>query len=371
MKRILHVVGCLERGGTEAFLMNHYRVLDTSRYQFDFLVFREKDYPYLSEIRQRGGRVFFVEPPSRDRIGRFLREAVACIRENGPYLAVHSHVNVENAWVMAAAKLAGVPRRISHSHDTTGMGGGPAVACYRVFQALLIKGCANGYLACSPEAGSYLYGKAFFRKKGRVIHNGIDVDLFQSAPEPALADLRQAWGIGPETFVVGNITRFEPKKNQLFALEVFQQLLKTRPDSLLILGGPDGGQLEQVKAGARQMGIMDRVRFIGPRSDVPLCLQVLDRYLFPSLYEGLGIVLLEAQAARCPCIVSGEVPREGDMGLGLVDYVSLKESPRHWADRLLAPYPHVSTGQIRQAFAQKGYAIRQSMEQLLEIYEKT
>lgn len=371
-KRILHVVGCLERGGTEAFLMNHYRVLDTSHYQFDFLVFREKDYPYLEEIRQRGGRVFFVEPPSRTRILPFLRQAVACIRDNGPYLAVHSHVNVENAWVMVAAWLAGAPRRISHSHATIGKEGSFPVVCYRAFQTRLIKDFATDYLACSPQAGAYLYGESFFHKKGQVIHNGIDVDAFAPAPEGELDALRREFGIPPDTFVVGNITRFDPKKNQMFALEVFRDILQQRPQSLLLLGGPDGGQLEEVCQRTGELGLSDRVRFIGPRKDVPQCLQLMDCYLFPTQYEGLGIVLLEAQAAGCPCVTSTEVPRETDMGLELVTYLPLTEGPGPWTQAVLSSRKtELPREQILTAFAQKGYAIRQSLEQLLRIYEKT
>ena len=123
MKRILHVVSCLERGGTEAFIMNHYRMIDRTKYQFDFLVFHKKDYPYTEEIHNLGGRIFFCTPPSVGKIFSSIREMVKCMKTNGPFCAVHSHINIENAWIMVAAKIAGIPVRVSHSHDTKGKEG--------------------------------------------------------------------------------------------------------------------------------------------------------------------------------------------------------------------------------------------------------
>lgn len=159
MTRVLQVVSCLELGGTEAFIMNHYRAMDPEVCQFDFMVFLEKDYPYLEEIRRMGGRVFFSGPPALGHIGAFLKSACRIMRENGPYDAVHSHVNIANGWVLLAAAMCGVPVRVSHSHDTKGNEEPLPVRIYRCFEALLIKACATRMLACGQEAGEYLYGK--------------------------------------------------------------------------------------------------------------------------------------------------------------------------------------------------------------------
>lgn len=366
MKRILHVVACLERGGTEAFIMNHYRALDRREYQFDFLVFREKEYPYTAEIRSLGGRIFFVTAPSVRNVGRFLKEAVPIM---AGYDAIHSHVNIENAWVMAAAARSGVRVRVSHSHDTTGKEGTLPVRAYRAFQERLIKAHATHFLACSHDAGNYLYGEAFFARHSAVIHNGIHVERFTDAAVDN--DLRQALGLTESPLVIGNITRFEPKKNQLFAVDIFASVLKKRPDSVLLLGGPDGGSLEAVQEKVRALGIADKVRFLGPRDDIPACLKLMDVYLFPSLYEGLGIALLEAQAAGRRCVASTGVSREADMGLGLVRYLDLSQPPEIWADCILSETKRpAGREQILDAFAQKGYSIQQSLQELRKIYDQ-
>lgn len=373
MKRVLHVVSCLERGGTEAFIMNHYRMLDRSAYQFDFLVFHKKEYPYLEEIKSLGGRVFFCAPPSSRNIPGSIREMIACMKETGPYCAVHSHINIENAWVMTAAALAGIPVRVSHSHDTKGMEGNLPTRVYRRFQCLLIKLFATRYAACGNAAGRYLYGERLFRRKGIVIHNGIDIERFLSVPEQEIAGLKTEFSLpercGP---ILGNITRFEDKKNQMFAVEVFRQLLNRYPNAVFLLGGPDGGKLEQVKQKVTALGLEGNVRFVGERRDIPACLKLIDIYLFPSLYEGLPIALLEAQAAGCFCASSANVSRESDMGIGQAAFFDLQESAEQWADRIQKAFmerTQPAAEEVRDAFQQRGYDIRLSAHNLISLYE--
>ena len=371
MKKVLQVVACLEKGGTEAFIMNQYRNIDRSKLQFDFFVFREKDYPYLEEIRSLGGKVIFGIPPKSTNLPAFLRLAVRVMRE-GQYAAVHSHVNLTNAWVLLAAKLAGIPVRISHSHDTSGKGGHVFKRLYRQTEILILKQCANVYLACGHDAGEYLYGRTFFREKGRVIHNGIDVYRFL-APETSDVGAARASFHLPEdcSFVIGNITRFEEKKNQLFMLEVFAAFLRLRPGSALVLGGPDGGLLAEAKAYAAKLGLAERVRFIGSRDDVPACLKAFDLVLFPSRFEGLPIALLEAQAADRLCVVSTAVSREADMGIGKMVFLDLSESPAQWAEQMLKTWEETRTlsGEtILDAFNRNGYDVKKSAKELTDLY---
>lgn len=373
MKRVLHVVSCLERGGTEAFIMNHYRMLDRTQYQFDFLVFHKKEYPYLEEIKSLGGRVFFCAPPARGNIMGSIKEMVTCMKEMGPFCAVHSHINVENAWVMFAAALAGVRVRVSHSHDTKGLEGNIPTSIYRHVQCLLIKLFATKYAACGAAAGCYLYGESLFKKNGIVIHNGIDVDRFLSVPEHELVCLKAEFSMpeksGP---IFGNITRFEDKKNQMFAVEVFQQIVNQYPNAIFLLGGPDGGKLDQVKQKVSDLGLSKSVRFVGERKDIPACLKLIDVYLFPSLYEGLPLALLEAQAAGCFCVASANVSPEADMGIGQVVFFDLRESPKQWSESIQkAITEHIppASAEIRNAFQKRGYDIRLSADNLISVYE--
>lgn len=374
MKRILHVVSCLERGGTEAFIMNHYRAMDRTEYQFDFLVFREKDYPYLEEIFRLGGRVFFCTAPSWKKIVPSIAEMVRIMEENGPYCAVHSNINIENAWIMVAAAIADIPVRVSHSHDTKGKEGSCIVRLYRSFQNILIKIFATQYVGCGVKAGRYLYGDAFFNKKGKVIHNGIDVDRFISVPAEQIDTLRKSFGLnGSNGLVFGNITRFENKKNQQFVLEVFQRIAEKYPNATLLLGGTDGGNLQMIKEKTRTLKLEKQVKFIGERNDIPACLKLIDIYLFPSLYEGLPIALLEAQAAGCYCVASTAVSAESDIGLGRVLFCDLKDSPEHWCQMIeenAIGNPRPEAEKISQVFGKSGYDIHQSVNHLIQIYEK-
>lgn len=371
MKKVLQVVACLEKGGTEAFIMNQYRNIDRSKLQFDFFVFREKDYPYLEEILSLGGKVIFGIPPKSTNLPAFLKLAVRVMRE-GQYAAVHSHVNLTNAWVLLAAKIAGIPVRISHSHDTSGKGGGFFKRLYRQMEIRILKRCANVYLACGQDAGEYLYGDRFFQKRGKVIRNGIDVQRFLA---PAATDVRAARDSFdmPEdcSCVIGNITRFEEKKNQLFMLKVFAAFLRILPGGILVLGGPDGGLLAKAKAYAAELGIADSVRFIGSRDDVPACLKAFDIVLFPSRFEGLPIALLEAQAADRLCMVSTAVSREADMGIGKTVFLDLAESPDRWAELMRQAWQESkahSDTEIMEAFCRNGYDVKQSAKELTDLY---
>ena len=352
--------------------MNHYRVIDRTKYQFDFLVLHEKEYPYAKEIQSLGGKIYFVCAPSINCISKFLKQAIALMKCGG-YCAVHSHLNIENAWILVAARIAGIPVRISHSHDTVGKSGNIPVRMYKKIQECLIKKFATDFLACSEDAGNYLYGKAFFLKHGKVIHNGINTTKFLQVHSDEVKALRREFNLPAKTGpIIGNITRFEPKKNQLFVLEIFRAFLMTNPHAILILGGPDGGNLAQVKKHAQELEIEDHIRFIGPRDDVPACLHLLDVYLFPSIYEGLGIVLLEAQAAGCYCVASTGVSCESDIGINLVSYLELSKPAELWAEEIsfcLNDRVHPSQENINSAFLASGFDICQSIKELVKVYD--
>lgn len=374
MKYILHVVSCLERGGTEAFIMNCYRNLDRSKYQFDFMVFIKKDYPYIKEIESLGGNVYFVQAPSIKKIGAFLRDTIKILKSK-KYCAIHSHINIENAWIMVAGAIAKIPIRVSHSHDTIGKEGTLLRRTYRLLQNNLIKCFATEYLACSKDAGEYLYGKKFFKEKGKVIHNGIAVRDFIDVSEDKVTSLKNKLDIQEScNLVLGNITRFENKKNQLFIIEVFREIVKMNKDAVLLLGGPDGGILELVKKRVSELGLESNVRFIGIRQDIPVCLKCIDIYLFPSLYEGFGIALLEAQAAGCYGIASKGVSEEVDLGLGRVLFCDLNDAPEVWAKKIINCKNNLyvyGDDEIENVFLKRGYDIRQAIQELVKVYDKS
>lgn len=372
MKRILQIISCLEYGGTEAFVMNNYRVLDKSQYQFDFMVFHEKEYPYISEIESLGGKVYFSGTPSLGNLHKFMSSFKRIVDEGGPYEAVHVHVNIDNGIPLLAAALCKIPIRISHSHDTKGKNVNLLRKPWYKFKELLIKKYATSYLGCSSAAGEYLYGEKLFLKKGKVIPNGINVKYFLSEKKDLVKKTKIDWNIDNDcSLVVGNITRFESKKNSLFIIRVFQKILETVPSAILIMGGPDGGLLDSCIELAERLNIKEHIRFIGTQKDVSAWLKLIDIYLFPSLYEGLGIVLLEAQASGCFCVASDGVAHEADVGVGDVMFIPLKEDACQWKMEILDKYSgwtRPSNELIMAKFIESGFEIEEAHRMLLEVY---
>ena len=374
MKRILQIVACMELGGTEAFIMNNYRALDRSEYQFDFMIFCEKEYPYLDEIKKLGGRVFFSGAPSFKNIHKFMKRFKEIINQNGPYIAVHSHVNIDNGIPLFAAHLSNIPVRISHSHATSGNESGFLKKPWYLIKKVLIKKYATNFLACSKKAGDYLYGQKFFSKKGKVIPNGINVSLFLDEKKNEVELIKKEFSVEESCpLIVGNISRFEETKNSLFTIKIFNKILDSVPKAVLIMGGPDGGQLEDCKRLTRELGIEKNVIFIGKRTDVPICLKLIDIYLFPSLFEGLPIALLEAQASGCFCVASDGVSIEADRGLNSVHYISLKKDETKWASEILGKYnawEKPKKEEIIKKFTESGFEIGEAHKRLMEVYDE-
>jgi len=373
MKRILQITGSLVRGGTEAYIMNNYRNIDRNHYQFDFyILYPECIDAYVDEIENMGGRIFKGVPASVGKICFAKKSLLKILKEYGPYDAVHCHLNFGNAWLLYAAKLAGVKVRISHSHAASGRIKG-IMGVYSDLQARIIKKNANVFLACSSQAGAYLYGKRFFEKKGHIIKNGIDLDRMYSQVNTSHSHLLEEWSIPRDNVEIwGNISRFDENKNQIFILDVFNEYLKKCPATILVLGGPDGGQLKLVKERVHELGLEKKVRFIGVREDISLCLQTIDCFLFPSLYEGFGIAVLEAQVMGCNCYVSETVPQAVDLHMGNVHFLSLKDSSRSWAEYIHNAQKNkaeIFKEDIEKAFYASGFCIQSSVKELMQVYD--
>lgn len=370
MKRVLQVVSCLEMGGTEAYIMNNYRAVDRERLQFDFIVFNKKEYPYIDEIKAMGGRVFFAIPPSKNQIARFERLIIKLIKENGPYEAIHSHVNRDNAWVMRAAKKAGVPRRISHAHSVAPVPKSIFKKLYSSFKKRILNKYSTIKLACSEEAAVAIYGKN--EDKVEVLKNGINVEQFINVSNGDVERIKEELNINPNVdLVMGNISRFDQQKNPIFAVEVFSNIAKIKENAILVLGGVDGGLKDSVEKRVEELNIKDKVRILGVRKDVATCLKLLDIFLFPVYPEGFGIALLEAQASGCRCFTSTGVTRKTDMGLGLVSYTELDKGTESWAQLILDEAKGLKRpdgNMIRKAFFDAGYSIEASVNRLKAIY---
>lgn len=326
--RVAEVVGKWLGGGVEAFIMNYYRHIDKSKIQFDFICDSDStDIPY-DEIEALGGKVILVPP--YEKVVPYHREVKKVLKE-GNYKIVHSHINTMSVFPLFAAKCVGVPVRIAHSHSTTSK-----MEKKRHLLKLLLRPLvplfATDFFACTEHSGCWAFGKKRFNEgKVVVINNAIDVEAF-SYNENVRARKRNALNIAEDTIVIGHAGRFVSVKNHSFIVDVFNEFHKKNNNSKLLLAG-QGPLLDEVRAKVVNLKLQDYVVFLGQRTDLNELYQAFDVFLFPSLYEGLGMVLIEAQCTGNFCFASTEVPRVTRV-TNNIEFLDLAEGAIFWANQI-------------------------------------
>jgi glycosyltransferase involved in cell wall biosynthesis len=330
--RILHALGTMDPGGVETWLMNVLRNIDRDRFQFHFCTFGSHPGLYAGEIEKLGGKV--LRCPKGANPWSFARRFRRILRE-GNYDVVHSHVHLFSGAVLRWAKTEGVPIRIAHSHTTNdGRSDSLLRASYRKLMRSWIDCFATHGLAASKLAAANLFGE-FWRADPRicVLHCGIDLQPFKD--QVVREDVRRELGIPVNSMVVGHVGRFVAAKNHRFLLEVAAEISKLRPDVHFLLVG-DGPLRPEIEARAETMGFNGKMHFVGSRTDVPRLMRAaMDAFVFPSVWEGLPITLVEAQAAGLRCISSGAVTEEAGVLPQQVTQLSLSKTPEEWAARAL------------------------------------
>lgn len=362
VQRVLHVAVNLNRGGAETLLMNLYRNVDRTRVQFDFLTC--KPGVYDEEIVAMGGVVHRIPYLTEVGHGGFVRELRAFFREHPDYTLVHSHLDKMSGLVLAAARREGVPIRIAHSHNTASEGGAPA-RLYKWAVGLSIRRSATHRMACSQAAAEWLFSRR--AEDALVLKNGIEIARFRHR-ETLHEEVRRELAIPAGAFVIGHVGRFAPVKNHSWLLELYRRFRAEHPTALLLLCG-DGPLLAQTQEQAARAGLTgEHIRFLGSRSDVDRLLQAMDVFIFPSLHEGLPVVLIEAQGAALPCLVSTAVSPECDLGLDLVRRLPLADQTA-WLGELqqLAASRKPRTTQA-MSIAAAGYDIRRTARWLTDYY---
>ena len=339
--RVLHVVGSMDRGGVETWLMNVLRGTDRTQVAMDFLVHRDARGAYDDEIEALGARIWRC--PGTDQPLGYARRFGRALEANGPYQIVHSHVFWYSGWVLYLARRAGVPTRIAHSH-TGGMAKTDA-AWRRLYERTMrasIAANATAGFGISDAAGRALFGTRWgVDPRWQLLLYGFDFSRFRIPVDRAA--VRAKLGIPAGRRLVGHVGRFSAVKNHAFLVRVFRRLVDRGCDAHLLLVG--GGELEHaIRRQVAELGLSDRVTLTGVQSDVAPLLRTMELKLFPSHYEGLGIVLLEAQAAGIPTLAASAVPPEAAVVPGLVEYRPLADGEEAWAaatERLLtlAPVP--------------------------------
>ncbi len=366
--RVLHVVGQMNRGGLETWLMQVLRAVDPARVRMEFLASTGSPGHYDAEIASLGSAVIPCERPSSPV--RYAWRLLDVLRERGPYDVVHSHVHHFSGFVLALAARGGVPVRIVHSHLDTRSVDAAASLPRRLYLALMtaaLQRYATNGLAASGVAAEALFGTRW-RDDPRwaIARCGLDFRPFREPFEVAAA--RAQLGVAPDALVLGHVGRFEPQKNHRFLLRIAAEVMRRDARAVLVLVGT-GPLREAVEAEATSLGIRERVAFAGVRSDVPRVLRAFDVLVFPSLHEGLPLVGLEAQAAGVPIVLSDAITREVEVIPSLFTWRSLSDAPTLWADGVLAgARRRIAAPEAAARLELSEFSIARSITGLLDLY---
>lgn len=354
--RIAQMMTDMNYGGVEMVVMNYYRNIDKRKVQFDFFALEGSTIPQKEEIESLGGRVFVV--PKYTHLIQYEKALIKLFKENN-YKIVHSHMNTLSVFSLFGAKISGVPNRILHNHSTAGKGETKKNIIKYALRPFA-KIFPTELCACSNLAGNWIYGKG---TKFTVFNNAIDLDKYKYNKDKR-NELRKVLELEGKK-VIGHIGRFCYQKNHDFLVDIFKEVLKIEKDAVLLLIGE--GELEQeVKDKVKNLGIEDKVLFMGRRADAYRYYQVMDLFLLPSRYEGLPVVGVEAQACGLPCVFSSCVTEEAKL-LDTTVYVSggVEEYVKEVIKGLKVKRKDTSE-EMREA----GYDIKEEAGKLLMFYEK-
>lgn len=356
--RILQVVTIMNRGGLETMIMNYYRKIDREKIQFDFMVHRMERGDYDDEIESMGGKIYRMPNIRPGNYRKYFKELDKFFEMHKEYKVVHSHINENSGFVLRAAKEHGIKCRIAHSHlaDLKLDYKYP----FRMYGRYYLNKNVNEYFACSKEAGSWLFKNP--KKDVVVLNNAVDVDSFIRDNEKR-KKFRKKLNV-EDKFVIGHVGRFNPQKNHSFLIDIFAEIVKKRKDACLMLIG-EGYLMDEIKNKVLKLNLQDNVLFLGLRSDICDLMQAMDLFLFPSLFEGLPVVLVEAQAAGLKIVTSTGVTRESDLTNSL-EFYDLKLSPEKWAEKIL--YLDTKVYDYSDLLKNKGYDANINVNWLTNFY---
>ena len=342
--------------------MNYYRNIDKDKIQFHFLCDEDSTNIPYEEIEKMGGKVIIIPP--YQRLFEYQKELYRIFKENN-YKIVHSHISTLSVFPLRIAKKAGVPIRIAHSHSTSNK---------KEWKRNLIKNIlrpfsklyANQFFACSELSGRWLFGeKAFKNGKIKIINNAIDLEKFKFNKEKR-NEIRKKLKIDENIILIGHIGRFVTQKNHEFLIDVFDEIHRRKQNSKLILIG-QGNLKENIIEKIKYLGLQDYVIFTGQTTNVSDYYNAMDIFVLPSLYEGLPVVGIEAQANGLLCEFSTDMTKETKV-LNTTKFISLKETPENWANTILEDYKNFKRLDSFDEMTKKNFNIKEEAKKLEKYY---
>ncbi|MED3662285.1 glycosyltransferase family 1 protein [Ureibacillus terrenus] len=365
--KILQVIGALRVGGAENMVMNFWRYIDKDLFHFDFLVFGESIGEYENEARELGSNIIHINEPAKGYMS-FFKNLEQVLIDYGPYDVVHSHTLHNSGLIMLAANRCGVKYRITHSHSTKSRIKENLLTIFyeKVMKYLILK-YSTKLLACGKDAGNYLYGNNIFQRKGVIINNGIDIKKYKFN-ESIRDEYRKKFNI-ENKLVIGNIARFHKVKNLPFLIDIFSKVKLMHENAILLLVG-DGEERESVEKKVEEYDLRDDVLILGFRSDIAEILQAIDIFVMPSLFEGLPVVLIEAQAAGLPCIISDNITDEIQLTQN-VEFLNLNDESSFWAKKIIEKASNFQRTDTSMFLQNLGYDISLEVKKLESIYSNS
>lgn len=360
--KILYVLGgVMSTGGIESHVMNYYREIDKNKYIIDFLVHGNKEGIFDEEIRSFGGKIYNVPIKSENFRGNIIE--IHKILRNNKYDIIHTHMDAMNLIPLIIAKINNVKVRISHSHNTNHLTNSKIKYSINELARKLAVLFATHYAACSSDAGKWLFGNKKI-KQVKIIKNAINLDSYKFNLEKR-ENKRKELKVS-NSLVIGHIGRFDYQKNHDFLLDIFSEIVKLKNDSHLILVG--SGHLEKkINSKIQSLNLQNKVSLVGSKTCVTEMLNAMDVFLFPSLFEGLGMVLIEAQANGLPAIISDTIPQEVIMDSERIEMLSLEGNHQQWAMKVIS-FSEKGRSDILNTLTREGYSIENETKQLEDYY---
>ena len=333
--RVLLLFTVMDRGGAETMVMNYYRHIDRQKIQFDFMVHREQRGAFDDEIESMGGRIYRMPPIYPQNFVRYKRMLKEFFDEHTEYQVIHSHMSELGYFAFVEAKRHGIPKRICHAHNAPDFRHENLIQYIKLIPRYYfirrIRHLTTDFFVCSHIAGLWLFGKKR-QDKFVFMRNAIETENFlYNAGEANV--IRKKLGITSQRLIC-HVGRFNKQKNHSFLIDIFKEILDNDPDSILLLVG-DGELRKEIEDKVNRLHLQDHVRFLGVREDVPQLLKASDLLLFPSYYEGLSVVLVEAQATGITCVVTNSLAEETIICKDQMKLFSLQRSAKEWADIVL------------------------------------
>lgn len=325
MERILCIVGGMNAGGAETFLMKLFRAVDRNKVIFDFCVFSDEKCFYDDEIISMGGRIFHVIPKTKNPLKCFC--SIKKIVMNNKYKTVlRSSQNAMSSMDLLAARFGGAEKLVFRSSNSRTCGTLFEDMMHCIFRPL-INSIANIKIAPSKIASEFMFGD---KSDVMIINNGLDLDVYRFS-QTDREHVRKEFNIEGK-FVVGHIGRFSHQKNHNFLIDIFAEIKQKNDEAVLLLVG-DGELKGQIQNKVNQLGLDDSVIFAGIRKDIPALLSAMDVFVFPSFYEGMPNTVIEAQATGLPCVISDAITNEAKV-TDIIYYESLNKGVSQWVKQI-------------------------------------